>query len=116
MSDKVRVFEIAEEAASTSAEVMQKAKELGWLLTESEFCRHGWLVVGVRPEVSLPLVIFSQGRYSGAMSFSILVMMSVRPIFANCCLIKSMSFSNPLRAFSLLRGLNGFRMILYTLL
>ena len=29
MSDKVRVFEIAEEAASTSAEVMQKAKELG---------------------------------------------------------------------------------------
>ncbi|WP_418186220.1 translation initiation factor IF-2 [Aliarcobacter vitoriensis] len=29
MSDKVRVFEIAEEAGSTSAEVMQKAKELG---------------------------------------------------------------------------------------
>jgi len=29
MSDKVRVFEIAEEAGSTSAEVIQKAKELG---------------------------------------------------------------------------------------
>ncbi|MDX4057885.1 translation initiation factor IF-2 [Aliarcobacter skirrowii] len=29
MSDKVKVFEIAEEAGSTSAEVMQKAKELG---------------------------------------------------------------------------------------
>lgn len=29
MSDKVRVFEIAEEAGSTSQEVMQKAKELG---------------------------------------------------------------------------------------
>lgn len=29
MSDKVRVFEIAEEVAKTSVEVMQKAKELG---------------------------------------------------------------------------------------
>ncbi|WP_418187422.1 translation initiation factor IF-2 N-terminal domain-containing protein [Aliarcobacter lanthieri] len=29
MSDKVRVFEIAEEAATTSAEVMQKARKLG---------------------------------------------------------------------------------------
>ncbi|MFW2605875.1 translation initiation factor IF-2 N-terminal domain-containing protein [Aliarcobacter butzleri] len=29
MPDKVRVFEIAEEAATTSVNVMQKAKELG---------------------------------------------------------------------------------------
>lgn len=29
MSDKVRVFEIAEEVGKTSVEVMQKAKELG---------------------------------------------------------------------------------------
>ena len=32
MLDKVRVFEIAEEAGTTSAEVMQKAKELGIIL------------------------------------------------------------------------------------
>ena len=32
MLDKVRVFEIAEEAGSTSDEVMQKAKELGIIL------------------------------------------------------------------------------------
>ncbi|WP_390881614.1 MULTISPECIES: translation initiation factor IF-2 N-terminal domain-containing protein [Aliarcobacter] len=32
MSDKVRVFEIAEEVGKTSVEVMQKAKELGILL------------------------------------------------------------------------------------
>ena len=35
MLDKVRVFEIAEEAGTTSAEVMQKAKELGIILKTS---------------------------------------------------------------------------------